>query len=48
MFQFESVSLDEILEEIKNHSAKNGTFKNIPTRCPKQFAHIFSPILTQI
>ena len=33
MFQFESVSLDDILKEITNFkSAKNGTFKSISTR----------------
>ena len=49
MFQFESVSLDDILEEIKNcNNDKSGTFKNIQTRCLKEITDIFSPILTQI
>ena len=38
MFQFESVSLNDTLKKIRNlNSAKNGTFKNIPTRCLKKF-----------
>ena len=48
MFQFESVSLDNFLKGIKNLSAKNGNFKNIPTHCLKKFVDICSPILTQI
>ena len=48
MFQFESVSLDNFLKGIKNLSAKNGNFKNIPTHCLKKFAAICSPISTQI
>ena len=49
MFQFESVSLHDILEEIKNYNrAKSGFLKNIPTHCLKEITDIFSPILTQI
>ena len=49
MFQFESVSLDRNLKEITNlNSAKNGTFKNISTRCLTEVSDICSPISTQI
>ena len=49
MFQFERVSLLDILKEITNlNSVKNGAFKNIPTRCLKEVADICSLILTQI
>ena len=49
MFQFESVSLNDILKEIANlKSAKNGTFKIISARFLKEVADIFSPILTRL
>ena len=38
MFQFEIVSFDDTLKKVRNlNSAKNGSLKNIQTRCMKKF-----------
>ena len=49
MFQFESVSLDDILKGITNlSSTKIDAFKNILTRSRNKVTDSCSPIITQI
>ena len=44
IFKFESVSPHDIFRKDTNlNSARNGTLKNIPTRCLKEVSDICSP-----
>ena len=48
-FDFEQVSIDDILKEMKNlGNKKNGTFKNIPSDCLKEISEVTGPCLTNI
>ena len=49
MFKFDSISLGDILREVKNlNSAKIGTFKYIPPHSLNEVSDIFNPFLAQI
>ena len=48
-FDFEQVSIDDILKEMKNlYNKKNGTFKNIPSNRLKEVSEVTAPCLTNI
>ena len=48
-FDFEQVSIDDILKEMRNlNNKKNGTFKNIPSNRLKKVSEVTVPCLTNI